>query len=336
MKRILFLLMLLASTCLYSSSYRVFIKSNGNYDLKGKKFYIAIKDSSEINKDESVLQASYEDYVECAMFISRALELQGAVKANSQESSDFIVEYSFDAKMKDEWPISGGSYTAKSPYTGGVLTISRNKNMDPVAPVTFQNGRVVSQVFTYDHRQVTVSSADLNIKAKDLNGSTLWSSAISLKSDALFSDMVPVMMFSSLGRLGTRVNNQDFAVSDDEPAFKVYCNLGSGDDQLYVNPECSASKNENLRFIIKSSGKTFVGITNLKKLFKFYRIEDHRAIFVSGGKQHSSVNGFTFAKAWGKNTLYFEFNDDIDLSGSPDLIFRKNDKEILSFKNINC
>ncbi len=337
MRRVLFFLLLFSSTCLYSSSYRVFIKSSGNYDVRGKKFFIAIKDSSVDNSDGFMLQTSYQDYLDCAKYIARALELQGAIGVNSPTASDFIVKYEFDGQIKDKWPISGGSYTSASPYTGGVLMITRNRQLENVAPVTFRNGRVVSQVFSYDHRQITVSSAELVIKAHDSKDSLLWTSAISLKSDVMFSYMASIMMFSSLGRLGTRINNQDFAISDEEPAYKVFCNLDSKEDQLIVNPECSASKNENLRFIIKSSGKTFVGITNNKKLLKFYRIEDHRAVFTSNGKYYNSMNGFSlFSRTRGNITVYFEFNDDIDVSVSSEVVIRKNGKDILTFSSINC
>ncbi len=337
MRRVLFFLLLFSSTCLYSSSYRVFIKSSGNYDVRGKKFFIAIKDSSVDNSDGFMLQTSHQDYLDCAKYIARALELQGAIGVNSPTASDFIVKYEFDGQIKDKWPISGGSYTSASPYTGGVLMITRNRQLENVAPVTFRNGRVVSQVFSHDHRQITVSSAELVIKAHDSKDSLLWTSAISLKSDVMFSYMASIMMFSSLGRLGTRINNQDFAISDEEPAYKVFCNLDSKEDQLIVNPECSASQNENLRFIIKSSGKTFVGITNNKKLLKFYRIEDHRAVFTSNGKYYNSMNGFSlFSRTRGNITVYFEFNDDIDVSVSSEVVIRKNGKDILTFSSINC
>ncbi|MBQ3382066.1 MAG: hypothetical protein IJG54_01870 [Bacteroidales bacterium] len=332
-------LMLLASTCLYSSSYRVFIKSNGNYDLKGKKFYIALKDSSEINKDESVLQASYEDYLECATFISRALELQGGIQVTSKEESDYVVDFDFNSKISDEWSRNGGGYSSSSVkgYGSGVLIITRNKNMENVTPVTFQNGRDVSQVYSSEHSQVVLASANLGIKAYDSSGKDLWSSAISLKSRSTFSEIIPIMVYSSLGKFGVRVNNQDYAVSDEEPAFKLFCTSGQKDGLLFLNPACSSSNNDELRFILKYEGKILVGVVDCRRVLK-YKDYSKYLIYLTdnSGRKYQATERFSrYGRTFGLQNTYFEFPNDFDTSALTSLVFEKRGKEVLSFTDIS-
>ena len=339
MKRLLFLLLIFTSSFLYSSSYRVFIKSEGNYDLRGKKFYIAIKDSSEINSESSVLNSSYRDYLNCAQFLAKALELQGGIQVTSKEESDYVVDFDFNAKISDEWSRNGGGYSSSSVkgYGSGVLMITRNKNMENVAPVTFQNGRDVSQVYSSEHSQVVLASANLGIKAYNSSGKDLWSSSISLKSRSTFSEIIPIMVYSSLGKFGVRVNNQDYAVSDEEPAFKLFCTSGQKDGLLILQPAYSASKKDELRYILKYEGKIVVGVVDCKRVLKYKDYSKYLIYLTDNhGRKYQATERFSrYGRTFGLQNTYFEFPNDFDASDLTALVFEKHGKEVLSFRDIS-
>jgi len=191
-------------------NYFVSVNSYGNYDLKGKTYYIE-------SGDENISSNDLE-FKEYAGYLEENLKTQGAQKTTDKENADLCILMNYcitDQSYQETIPIPeyGRTSIASTTTKGNVTTYQYNYGTTGYHYVNRDVSKFLRVVNIYGYDNKTLDSEPI----------MLWKT--NLKSEGFRSDLrtvIPYIFYAGIGKLGVSTNGETL-VTVPEEGYLINC-----------------------------------------------------------------------------------------------------------------